>query len=141
MHGRVHRADFLARRLLAVHAGQRLRDDSRFLDAAREIAVDANPVQFAVALHLLFADHGDVVFGLTCDEAGRTSRAGVEVDHHAPLDLRVEQFGTGEVEVEAFLFFANRTARLLRVAVATLETLAFLRCLARLWLAASRAFA
>src|SRR5207253_6125616 len=53
--------------------------------------------------------------------ARRTTGAGGEVDDHAPLELAIEEFGSGEVEGEALLFFADRGGKLLSVAVAGLK--------------------
>ena len=76
MHCGIHGADFFTRGLFAVNARQRLTDKSRFLNVvAHEIAVDANPVQFAVAFNFVLADDGDVVFGLARDHARTSLRA------------------------------------------------------------------
>jgi hypothetical protein len=48
------------------------------------IAVDAQPVHFALAQHLLLADGRDVVLRLAGDDAGVAADAGIQVDAHAP---------------------------------------------------------
>ena len=105
MHGGVDGANGSHGACLAVHARERLDDDRRVLvrrcrPSRREVAVDANPVHLAVALDFVLADDRDVVLRLTRDDAGGAAGAGGEVDHHAPLELAIEQFGPGEIERE-----------------------------------------
>src|SRR5208282_4039595 len=78
------RADVLARRVFALHAGQRLVVHLRVVQAAAEIGVDANPVHRAAARHLVLADDRDVVFGLARDHARVAADAAIQVDRHAP---------------------------------------------------------
>ena len=85
VHRRADGAHRLARRGLAVHARHRLEVGLRVLDLALVIGVDAQPVHFAAAHHLLLADDGDVVLGLARDDARAAAVARVEIDRHAPL--------------------------------------------------------
>ena len=48
------------------------------------IAIDAQPVHFALMHHLLLADDGNVVLGLAGDDAGVAADAGVQIDTHRP---------------------------------------------------------
>src|SRR5215469_10871491 len=82
--GGLHRADQLAGRVLALHAGHRLVVNLGIVEAAVVVAVDTQPVHGPAAAHLVFAHHGDIVFRLASHDAGAASRAGVEVDRHAP---------------------------------------------------------
>src|SRR6185312_14957832 len=84
VHGRVHRTDQFARRVLAHHARHRLAQHRRSLGIAFVIMIHANPVHFAAAVHLILADHGDVVFGLARDRARLAANAGIEIDAHTP---------------------------------------------------------
>ena len=84
MHRGADRADQLARRLLAVHAGHRLEQRAALGAGRRLVAVDADPVHLAAGGDLLAADDRDVVLGLAGDGAGVAADAGVEVDRHAP---------------------------------------------------------
>ena len=83
----IGRADDLAGGLLAMDAGDRLVHHLGLLGIAREIAVDPDPVQLAAAGNLVLAHERDVVLALAGQHAGAATRAGVEVDGHAPLVL------------------------------------------------------
>src|SRR5690606_10504737 len=84
--GRGHRANHLARGVLAVHAGQRLEvGTQRVCFIAGVIGVDADPVHLPPAANLLLADHRDVVLGLASHHTGIAARAGVLIDDHRPL--------------------------------------------------------
>src|SRR6185436_2301291 len=75
-----HRADHLAGRVLALHAGHGLRvglDRLRPLRLARVVAVDADPVHLATLGHLVLAHHRDVVLGNAGGDAGVAADAGV----------------------------------------------------------------
>src|SRR4051812_26090243 len=88
MRRRADGADQLARRGLALHAGDRLvirLDRIGVLRVTLEVVVDADPVHLAPAIHLLLADDRDVVLGLARDGAGAAARARRQVDRHAPL--------------------------------------------------------
>src|SRR3954462_3075455 len=88
MRRRADRADQLARRVLALHAGDRLvirLDRGGVLRVTLEVVVDADPVHLAAAIHLLLADDRDVVLGLARDGAGAAAGAGRQIDRHAPL--------------------------------------------------------
>src|SRR5207244_8083758 len=63
------RTDRLARRVLALHARHRLVHDLRIRRLAAVVAVDAQPVHLALAVHLVFADYGNVVLGLASHDA------------------------------------------------------------------------
>src|ERR1043165_1090429 len=124
--GAVHRgvdgADALARRVLAVHAGDGHEVDARgAFDRAAEVCVNPEPVHLARARDLLFADDGDVVLGLAGDDAGVAADARRDINRHAPaiaaqpllIVLRVI-----EGRVERFILFrmsvlARRFGRLL----------------------------
>src|SRR5258707_1095393 len=56
------------------------------------VAVDADPVHFAAAHHLVLADHGDVVLRLTGDHASVATVAFVQVDGHRPLVAVIRKF-------------------------------------------------
>jgi hypothetical protein len=97
-------ADLFARRVLAVHARERLHRKARWIvDAlAAEVAVDANPVHFAAARDHRLADDWNVVFRLARDDARAATRAGREIDRHRPAVLRA---------VEIRLFPERKTVR------------------------------
>ena len=82
--GRGHRADHLARRVLALLAGHRLVIGVGVLEVAGVVAVDPQPVHLAAVEDLLLADHRNVVLGLAGDDAGVAAGADVLVDGHAP---------------------------------------------------------
>src|SRR5581483_287182 len=85
VHSRMHWADRLARRVLAVHARHGLEERPfGFGLVALVVSVDANPVHLAAARDLFFADDGNVVFRLAGDHAAVTADATVQVDRHAP---------------------------------------------------------
>ena len=84
MHGRPHRTDYFAGRLLAMHAQHRLEIAIRRVGAAFVIAIDAQPMHLPLVDHLLLADDGNVVLGLAGDDASVAADAGVEIDAHRP---------------------------------------------------------
>ena len=84
VHRCAHRANLLARSVLAVLAGHGLEVRPRRGQVAFKISVDAQPLHIAPDPHLLFAHHGNVVLGITAHDAGIASRATVHVDRHAP---------------------------------------------------------
>ncbi len=55
------------------------------------ITVDANPLHRAALGHLILADDGDVVLRLAGHHARVAARAGVQINRHAPLVLRVQR--------------------------------------------------
>ena len=77
-------ADELARRVLAVHAGDRLVKRARVGRVPLEVAVHADPVHGVAARDLVLSDDGDVVLRLAGHDAGVAAGAGVQVDRHAP---------------------------------------------------------
>src|SRR5271166_3185291 len=81
---RFDRADDLAGRLLAMHAGYGLKMGARLLCLAFVVAIDADPMHFASAQYFLLADHRNVVLRLAGDRAGAAAGAGIEVDAHRP---------------------------------------------------------
>jgi hypothetical protein len=90
VHGGRHRAHRLARRVLALHARDRLQAHAlRVLGAALEVAVHPDPVHLAAALHLGLADDRDVVLRLAGDHARAAPGARAQVDRHAPGVRRV----------------------------------------------------
>src|SRR5581483_4846008 len=54
----------LAWRIFALHAWDRLEVHSRICDVAFVVSVNADPLQLAAALHLLFAYYGNIVLRL-----------------------------------------------------------------------------
>src|SRR5207244_259781 len=80
----LHRADRLARRVLALHARHRLVIDLGVLPTASVVAIDAQPVHLALAVHFLLADDGDVVLRLTRHHAAVAAGADRGVDDHRP---------------------------------------------------------
>ena len=85
MHRGVHRADTLARRILAVLAGNTLIAHLRVVLIPREIAVDPNPRHLPANGNLMLADNRDVVLALAGHHAGVATDTGTKVDHHPPL--------------------------------------------------------
>ena len=85
MHRGVHRADTLARRILAVLAGNTLIAHLRVVLIPREIAVDPYPRHLPANGNLMLADNRDVVLALAGHHAGIAADACAEVDHHPPL--------------------------------------------------------
>src|SRR5262249_37056206 len=77
-------ADRLARRLLALHARHGLVDDLRIRRLAAVVAIDAQPVHLALAVHLVLAHDGDVVLRLAGDYAAVAAGAHCSIDHHSP---------------------------------------------------------
>src|SRR5690606_33578415 len=85
VHGGTHRADLLARRVLALLAHDWLLPHRRRVLVALVVALDADPRHFAAASHLVPTNDRDVVLGLASHDAGAAARALVEVDGQAPL--------------------------------------------------------
>ena len=84
--GRGHGADLLARRILAVHAGNGLEDDLRAAGGlAGEVPVDPDPVHLAPLRDLDLADDRHVVLALAGRHARVAADARVQVDRHPPL--------------------------------------------------------
>ena len=92
VHGGGHRTHLLARCIFTLHASDRL--DGHLVEliainlaigfAERVVPVQTQPVHFAAAKHLVFADDRNVVFRLTRHNARGATRALVEVDGHRP---------------------------------------------------------
>ena len=76
-----HRADRLARRVLAVHAGHGREAGS----AVDDIFVDPQPMHVAAFGDFVRADDRNIVFSLAGDDAGVAADAGRVVDHHRPF--------------------------------------------------------
>ncbi len=89
VHRRVHRADHLARRVLAMHARHWLERDVRGVRRSGVIAVDAQPVHDAAVEHLVLADDRHVVLGLAGGDTGLAADAGIQIDRHRPGVARV----------------------------------------------------
>ena len=111
MHCGANGADLLARRVLALLARNRLEKclwiEERLVVAGRivgrgfsflVIAVDANPVHFAAAHHLILADDRNVVLRLASDHASVATVAFVQVDGHRPLVALIGELGFAVVE-------------------------------------------
>ncbi len=84
VHGRQYRADDLAGRVAAMLAQHGLMGDVHTAVSFGVVAVNSQPVHFALPPHLVFADHGNVVFRLAGNHARGTARAGIQIDDHAP---------------------------------------------------------
>src|SRR6267142_516013 len=82
--GGADRADHLARRLLALHAHDRLVVRVRVVGAPFVVAVDAEPLHLAPATHLVLADDRDVVLGHAGHHAGVAAGARGQIDRHTP---------------------------------------------------------
>ena len=89
MHRRAHRANLLARRVLAVMARHRLEVRPRRRQIAFEIHVDANPLHQAAHLHLVPSDHRNIVLRIAGRHARVAPHARVQIDRHAPRVLVV----------------------------------------------------
>ena len=92
VHRRADGTDQFARSVLALHAGDGLEESADCVRSSRGlfvgdrlfvVAIDADPVHFAAAHHLLFADDRDVVLRLAGDDARVAADAGIEIDGHA----------------------------------------------------------
>ena len=84
VNGGFDRADGLAGRRLAMHAGHGLEDRPRRGLASVVVDVDPEPVHVAAPRDLVRADHRHVILGLAGDDAGVAADATPRVDHHAP---------------------------------------------------------
>ena len=51
----------------------------------RKVAVHSNPVHFTAHSDLFLTDNRNIIFSLTCDQAGVAAYASVEVNCHTPL--------------------------------------------------------
>src|SRR6185312_2066142 len=89
VHGGVDRADDLAGRIFALHAGHRLERCFRRIDVAGIIAVDAQPVHVVAAIDLVDADDRRIVLRHAGTDTGHAADARGEVDAHAPGFVRV----------------------------------------------------
>src|SRR5207237_3965232 len=85
VHRCLHRAHDLTRRVLALHAGHRLKERAWALRTPGVIAVDAYPMHFTAAPDLAFTHHGNIVLGLAGDRAGGAADAASEIDAHPPF--------------------------------------------------------
>src|SRR5690348_12808232 len=86
VHRRVHGADDLARRVLAVHAGHRLEHDPRVLERALVVTIDPEPMHVSAAQDFSLPYNRTIVLRLTRHDAGLAADAGVEIDAHRPGD-------------------------------------------------------
>ena len=92
VHGGSHRAHLLAGCIFALHAGDGLDGNLVKLVAIdltigfveRVVAIQTQPVHFAAAKHLIFANDRNVIFRLARHHARGATRALVEVDGHRP---------------------------------------------------------
>src|SRR5262249_23396789 len=74
------------RRVLALHAGHRLKDHLRVSGGlARKVAVHPDPVHLATLRDLDLADDRHIVLALAGDHARVAPDAAVQVDRHPPL--------------------------------------------------------
>src|SRR6266705_1526999 len=97
VHRGAHRANLLAGSVLALLTRNGLKECLRIVErfvvaggivrpgCRLVITVDANPVHFAAAHHLLLSYHGDIVFRLACDYARVAAITAIEIDDHGPL--------------------------------------------------------
>ena len=56
---------------------------------ALEVAIDAKPMHFSAANHLLFTNDRYIVFRLTSDHTGIATRTLVQIDSHSPFVVRI----------------------------------------------------
>src|SRR5712692_8990398 len=84
VHGSADWTDYLARRVLALHAGHRLEKRSRIVTIALVVGIHSQPVHVPASDNLLFADHRDVILRLAGDDAVVAPDTGVHVDRHTP---------------------------------------------------------
>src|SRR5436305_10579804 len=85
VHGGGHRADHLAGRVLALHAGQGLVvERGGLVQRPLPVAVDAQPVQLAAGEDLALGPRRDVVLRLAALDAGAAAGADAQVDRHPP---------------------------------------------------------
>src|SRR5262249_55665014 len=89
VHGGIHRAHDLARRVFAVHARHRLVDDLGGVERPAGRAIDPDPGHPVPAQHLVAPDHGNVVLGRARERARVAADARRQVDRHAPGVARV----------------------------------------------------
>ena len=135
VHRGAHGTNLLAWSVLALLAGHGLEKGFRILEGrlifgriagglaggrgcrVRIVAIDANPVHFASAHHLVLADNRNVVFRLAGDDAGVAAIAAIEVDGHGPFVALVRKFGLALVKGIVFRrrFLAFGKIRILAV--------------------------
>src|SRR6476620_4279682 len=89
MHRCAHRTDRLTRRILTLHAWNRLEVDAGIGRITFIIGIDADPLHFTTALHLLFSDDRDIVLRLARHGASLAAHAGIQVDGHTPGIARI----------------------------------------------------
>src|SRR5262249_35169600 len=106
--GRTNGADQFARRVLAVHARNRLVGEGRIVEIAAEIAIYPDPVHLAAASDFFFANDRNVVFRLARDSARAAADARIQIDGHAP-----EMAGEADGWVETLCGFGRLPSRAL----------------------------
>ena len=107
MHRGGHRTDRLARRVLAMHAGHRLKPELRVRFRAMVVDVDPQPMHVAAARNFFRPDHRDIVLGLAGDHAGVAADAHGGVDHHRP-GVAVIRLGPLRQQARLFLLGCRR---------------------------------
>ncbi len=67
-----------------MHARHRLEQNVGVIRRPLVVAIDSQPKHLAASGNFLFADHWNVVFRLTGDDAGVAADAYTGVNHHRP---------------------------------------------------------
>src|SRR5690606_19976626 len=87
--GRRYRTNVFTRSVIAVLTHHRLEyrlDIVGIVRITAEIAIDTNPGHFLRLQHFMLTYNGYVIFCLAGYNTSCTTRAGIEVDRHAPMD-------------------------------------------------------
>jgi hypothetical protein len=66
---------------------------SRVVEAAFEVAVNAQPMHLPTVHHLFLTDNRDVILGVTRDYTRATADTGTQINRHAPGITFVLVFG------------------------------------------------
>jgi hypothetical protein len=107
-----YRTNRLAWRVLTLHARHRLEVDAGIRRIAFIVRINADPLHLTAALHLLLADHGDIVLRLAGHRTSLAANTGIQVNRHAPGILLVEVFLGLEIGVQRFLLAVWTVLRL-----------------------------
>src|SRR5262249_53904037 len=84
MTGGAYGADQFTRRVLAMHAWDRLMIGVRIFRVSFIVPVDPQPMHLPTAGHFSLADHRNTVFGLARDHTSIAADASAHIDGHAP---------------------------------------------------------
>src|SRR5262249_22210940 len=75
--------------VFALHTGDGLDKGPRAVDiVSGKVTVDPEPVHLVASYHFRFADHGNIVLGLTGNDTRTAPGAGRQVNGHAPAIVR-----------------------------------------------------